>query len=186
MSKITKPSNGVDVLDGAYTVYGDTGLCWSNKSNRFVGAKHSGYLAVKHNNEKYLVHRLMAHAYLGLALDSGRSVQVDHINGDKLDNRICNLQVLTASDHALKTHLGKQNADYSHITAEQIKVEVSSQGWLPAAASLGVSSPAVLKNLYRTLTGEDPRNIQKGIESALPLTLQIPMDFQNCWISTTL
>lgn len=186
MSKITKPAGGVDVLGGAYTMYGDTGLCWSNKSNRYVGAKHGGYLAIKHNDEKFLVHRLMAHAYLGLALDSGRAVQVDHKNGNKEDNRVVNLQVLSAAEHVLKTHKGKKNATHYHITAEQIVASVREVGWINSCKVLGVSTPAVLKNLYKKLTGEDPKTLQmiNNVESALPE--QLSFDFENSWIETTL
>lgn len=186
MSKITKPAGGVDVLGGAYTMYGDTGLCWSNKSNRYVGAKHQGYLAVKHNSEKFLVHRLMAHAYLGLALDSGKKIHVDHKNGNKDDNRVVNLQLLSSAEHAIKTHKGNKNADYSHITAEQIISSVKSVGWLNACKVLGVSAPDVLKNLYRRLTGENPFSLQQENTVEIAPPVQLSFDFENSWIETTL
>lgn len=186
MSKITKPAGGVDVLGGAYTMYGDTGLCWSNKSNRYVGAKHQGYLAVKHNNEKFLVHRLMAHAYLGLALDSGRAIQVDHINGNKLDNRICNLQVLTHKDHVIKTHLGVKRRDYSHITIADIENAVHLSGWIGACDLLAVTNTNTLKRLYQRLSGKNPMLLQKQGSVSPMKMLQLELDFEDCWICTSL
>lgn len=47
-------------------------------------------------------HRLVVEQALGRYLTTGE--QVDHINRDKTDNRIENLQVLDASTHAVKTN----------------------------------------------------------------------------------
>ena len=141
---------------------------------------------MKHNDVKFLVHRLMAHAYLGLALDSGKKIHVDHKNGNKEDNRVANLQVLSSADHAVKTHKGNKNTDYSHITADEIITSVKSVGWLNACEVLGVSAPEVLKNLYRKLTGKNPFSLQRTdyVKSALPV--QLSFDFENSWIEITL
>lgn len=44
-----------------------------------------------------LVHRVLAEVFLGL--DPSTKMEVNHINGDKLDNRLENLQVLTRLEH---------------------------------------------------------------------------------------
>jgi hypothetical protein len=43
------------------------------------------------------VHRVLAEVFLGL--DPSSKMEVNHINGDKLDNRLENLQVLTRLEH---------------------------------------------------------------------------------------
>lgn len=54
----------------------------------------------------FLVHRLLAITFLDMPID--RTHQVNHINGIKTDNRLCNLEVVTSSEnskHAFKTGL---------------------------------------------------------------------------------
>jgi hypothetical protein len=81
-----------------------------NKSRRVL-INHNGYAQVfepKHpmamKNGYVLLHRMMAYDS-GLLTD--RSMEINHINSDKLDNRLDNFEVLTKAAHArISTPLG--------------------------------------------------------------------------------
>lgn len=84
------------------------GVIFSTKSNRNLATtKNSrGYLTVcfcyNRQQKRFLVHRLLAFVFLNLpSLDS--PLEVDHIDGNKLNNSLENLQVVTRDFHNLKT-----------------------------------------------------------------------------------
>ena len=56
-----------------------------------------GYKAIEINGVRSLVHRVIAKAYLE---NYDESLQVDHINGAKSDNRPCNLRMVSNSRNA--------------------------------------------------------------------------------------
>lgn len=139
-----KPSNGVDILDGYFTCY-DDGTIWSNKSNRFVGCLDSlGYVRIQVNGKKVLAHRLIAMAFLGLDLES--EMTVDHKNGIKSDNRVCNLEIVTLAEN-----ITRARRKY-YVSKEEIDEKISIAGASDKTANLlGFPDLATLKYYYYTV-----------------------------------
>lgn len=78
-----------------------------DKERILKGGVNSGlYLSVcfcKCNKQKSMnVHQLVAEAFLNHKID-GHKLVVDHINDDKLDNRLENLQIVTQRFNSYKT-----------------------------------------------------------------------------------
>lgn len=62
-----------------------------------------------------LVHRLVAYAFIPLPDDClFKNYQVDHINGDKMNNRVENLRWVTASENMLAYHQLKRQRKQQH------------------------------------------------------------------------
>lgn len=99
---------------------------WDKK--RKSRLQKNGYLTICLANKKYYIHRLIMEEHLGRKLKSDE--QVHHINGNKLDNRIENLQVIKRGEHQ-KIHsknnsFGKDRKGISPInkTKDGIQMEI--------------------------------------------------------------
>ncbi len=56
-----------------------------------------GYLRVSIKNRMIYMHRIIAEAFLP---NYTEKLEVDHINGDKSDNRLCNLRMVTTAENS--------------------------------------------------------------------------------------
>jgi len=65
-----------------------------------------GYLMIKHKNVGYRAHRVAWYLTYG----SFPKGQIDHINHDRLDNRIKNLRVVTQAENAKNCKKSKANS----------------------------------------------------------------------------
>ncbi len=64
--------------------------------NKFL--EKNGYFMVSKNGKKYYEHRLIMEKYLGRELEP--SEHIHHKNHDRTDNRLENLEIVNASEHA--------------------------------------------------------------------------------------
>jgi hypothetical protein len=80
----------------------------------------SGYYRTDISNKHILVHRLIAYAYLGLDITNSK-IQVDHINLDRSDNRVCNLRLVTHQQNQFNTNAkGYYKTKYGRYQSEII------------------------------------------------------------------
>ena len=85
-----------------------SGLRWkkSNSNRKPVGApagckNHDGYWTVRVNGQHVLAHRAVL--FLSGVLPKSEGLVVDHINRNRLDNRLENLRWVTSSENARNT-----------------------------------------------------------------------------------
>lgn len=90
----------IPLTNGEFAVVDDEDYLFYSK---WSWKKHRGGYAVrtKGKNGIYYMHRSITNAKDGY--------QVDHINGNKLDNRKCNLRVVTRSQNALNVGVKRNN-----------------------------------------------------------------------------
>lgn len=129
-----------------------------------------------------------------LDLDSLSSdMEVDHIDSNVFNNKLCNLQVLSKEDHLSKTHGEWRNLSnkvcacgtklYEHntsgkcitcynqsrisdgITPELIEYWVGNFSWTRASKELGLSDNGLRKR-YKKLTGLDPKSIKHSLRAS--------------------
>lgn len=111
--------------------YDGKNLFWKNvvkrsraKMGDIVSNKNAyGYIRVKLNQQSYFAHRIIWEMHYG-PIPEG--MQIDHINHDRTDNRLCNLRLVTASDNMKNQK--KRSDNTSGITG--VRFDASRGRWI--------------------------------------------------------
>jgi hypothetical protein len=81
--------------------------------------KSRGYpvvrVSIKSVRKTIVIHQAVAMAFLNHT-PCGHKIVVDHINEDKTDNRVENLQVITNRENCSKSRLGKGSSKYTGVS----------------------------------------------------------------------
>jgi hypothetical protein len=102
----------------------ESGEIYSHKSKRFLTPrKHThGYSRVSLCKKDYYIHRVILMTFIGES-----KLEVNHKNGIKADNRLCNLEYVTSKQnkaHAwangMYSHIGENN-HMSYLTGDAIE-----------------------------------------------------------------
>jgi hypothetical protein len=89
------------VVSDLYRITSD-GTVYGKRGKPLGQSIQGGYayvsLSIGDRTRKIAVHRLVAHVFLGLDLDDS-DLQVNHKDGDKLNNNLSNLEIVTRSQN---------------------------------------------------------------------------------------
>jgi len=94
------PDTGIFTWKGRARQWFVSDLAWKTWNTRFsgteAGGKYAGYIGIRIFGKKYLAHRLA-----WLWINGEMPKQIDHVNRDRMDNRIKNLRIATQAQNAV-------------------------------------------------------------------------------------
>lgn len=135
----------------SYVISKDGEVANTRTGNLLMGTLRNGYKRVQINGSTYSVHRLVYETYVGPI-----NGYIDHINGNRADNRVENLRDVTQKENVENTY---ERGRVDTITISSYTPEgqfVKEYGTLKAAAEdIGVMPTAIrAASLYGTKSGD--------------------------------
>lgn len=132
--------------DNDYLVYSD-GRIWSNKSNRFLKSSMRGQylsvgLVINKKKMRYDLHRILAETFIP---NPNNLLQVNHIDENKLNNSLDNLEWVSAKDNA---NHGTRNQRISERNKELFPNGCGSKGEHPESKAILMCEP-ITKNILK-------------------------------------
>ena len=142
---------------GEYTLFDDGEILSKDKQIMMPQKDAKGYLRIrlrygdvdKHGAATYKVHRLVAENFIP---NPENKPQVNHINGDKTDNRVENLEWVTNAenmDHAIETGLLDNTSAQMNKLGGQIRTAVE-RGYVikDIAEKNGINEKTIRRRVY--------------------------------------
>jgi len=119
-----------------------------NKWSVVKGTNHNGYLRIGIDDKKYLMHRIVAHVYLGLDLNS--KLQVDHIDRNGTNNNVSNLRIVTHQENMLNRNITEDAKGYYVIPSGNYRVMIEINGKLVSVGTYQTEYDAVRRYTYES------------------------------------
>ena len=112
----------------------------------YVAKSHGYVILIKYEgkiDDKYVYSRIYLHRYITGAPDG---MFVDHINGNKLDNRSCNLRVCTMAQNNMNTgpKTGKYKGVHWSKTQKKWVSQITKDGKTQTLGSFGTEEAAAI------------------------------------------
>ena len=127
-----------------------------------VGHTHDGYQRVKASRQSQLVHRMVADTWIP---NPNNYREVNHINGDKDDNRVENLEWVSHSEnmrHAYRTGLKKPSGGLKATPIRIVETGEIFESQSECARRIGGDQGAI----WRCLTGRQSTHLGYHFEYA--------------------
>lgn len=125
------------------------------KGYRYIRLKATKFSKNKDRRKSYKVHRLVAMFYLK---DYSDELQVNHINGNKQDNRVENLEMVTNQENVIHAYTYLDSSYRRHVLSERTRRSVIEQNTgrkfksiKDACVTLSVSRTAIYRSLKRNV-----------------------------------
>lgn len=155
------------IIDNQVTPYyiTDKGECYNSKTDRYLKGQisNSGYknynISLAHNNKKRLyAHRLVAQFFLNDGLNIPKGYEVNHIDCNKSNNVLDNLEIITCKQNTQHAIIHKRKK-YKTVYQYNEKLELINKFYniYDAVKNTGVSRSKIVINLGAkkpTLTSE--------------------------------
>ena len=104
----------------------DTGECFDLRGNQLGSKTATGYLRLTLMGREYRLHRLVWLWVYGDHIPDGMTI--DHINGVKTDNRVCNLRLATSAQNTSFYHQKvRKDPDMRNINRDKSGYRVEMQ-----------------------------------------------------------